>query len=262
MSIKAMDDRWNTLAQELKGARTSGATMAALTAADIPADTPTAYTVQDQLISLRGETVRAWKIGASSAAAQGGMGLSEPFSGPMFDDVLFQSPAKFAADRFSVHLFEPEIAIILASDLRGGDDVTADEAAEAIGSSHAAIELIDFRSEGGRALGALGMITDHGANGGFVMGDPLPADPDAYWSVDLDVRINGASVATRTPPPPETHPAELLAWLARHLWARGRTLRAGDVITTGTQAGIIPYKAGDKVEVVFASTAIAAFECA
>jgi 2-keto-4-pentenoate hydratase len=77
----------------------------------------------------------------------------------------------------------------------------------------------------------------------------------------LDVRINGATIANRTPPPPETDIPSLLAWFSGHITARGYTLRSGDVITTGSQAGLLPYAPGDLIEADFGPAGLASVQC-
>lgn len=205
--------------------------------------------------SSRGGPPKLWKLGAPTYAAQDALGLPEPFCGPMFEDVFHHSPARIDASALIVHLFEPEIAVLLATDLSCHDAVTPEEAKAAIASLHPAVEILNFRMDNTAELGPAAMISDYAANGGFVLGDACPADFD-YWDMSLDVRINGAIIAERTPPAEETDPAALLAWTARHLGGRGYTLKAGDILTTGSQAGIVAYQPGDLLEADFGKAGI------
>ncbi len=249
--------RWDALAQKLHEARMSGEMIAPLADGDRPSDVAECYYVQDHEIALLDAEPRAWKLGAPAKSAQEAMGLDEPFAGPVLPGMLLPSPAALDVSGYSCTKFEPEVAITLGTDIDTSRPLGLDEARAAIASYHPAIEIINFRSREGASTGALGMITDYGANGALVLGPAVPPGADDYWNMTLDVRINGKSVAQRTPPPAETEPAALLVWFAAHMGQRGYSLRAGDVITTGSQAGLLPYAPGDLVCADFGAAGIA-----
>jgi len=254
-----MKPEWNELAEAIEAARSGGYLLEARTTAQMPEDFTECYQVQDRAIALSGITPRAWKLGAPALAAQAAMGLSQPFSGPVLPGMLLESPAQIETGDFSCHKFEPEVAITLACDIDG--PIGVEEARAAIASYHPAIEIINFRAREGASHGARGMITDLGANGALVLGAAAPEPASDYTAMVLDVRINGASIAGRAPPPPESDPAVLLAWFSGHVTARGYTLKAGDVITTGSQAGLLPYNPGDLIEADFGPAGIASVQC-
>ena len=254
-----MKAEWNDLAGAIESARSGGYLLDARTSEQMPKDVAECYQVQDAAIALSGISPRAWKLGAPALSAQAAMGLAEPFSGPVLPGMVISSPAALKTDDFSCHKYEPEIAITLARDIDG--PIGVDEARAAIASYHPAIEIINFRAKNGASHGATGMITDLGANGALVLGEAMPEQAADYAAMVLDVRINGVSVAGRTPPPPETDPAILLAWFSGHITARGYTLKAGDVITTGSQAGLLPYSPGDLIEADFGPAGIASVQC-
>jgi len=247
--------RWTALAEDLADAQHTGILRDLPAPGSLPANAADGYLVQDHMIALLGQEPRAWKLGATALAAQANFRLAEPFSGPVLEGRMLASPAEVDTSGYACHVFEPEIAITMGSDLVG--QVDAQTARAAIASYHPAIELINFRYRNGRSLDAFGMITDGGANGAMVLGpahDPANFD---YAAVTLDMRINGKTVANRFPPPPETEIGELLAWFSGHLAERGYSLRKGDVITTGSQAGVIEYAPGDWIEADFGTLGIA-----
>jgi len=246
------DGRWAELATRLGAARLSARPMTGLKPADLPTDEPAAYAVQDALIRAAGARPQAWKVGATSSAAQAGMGLTQPFAGPVFSGHIQHVAGTLAATALIAPKFEPEIAVILKDDLvPSGRPVTAADARGAIGSVHPAIEVVDCRFEDGLRLGGLALIADCGINAALLLG---PAGSEAlpdYDSVALDVRVDGSTISGRVAPPPETEPSLMLAWLANHLHGRGLGLRAGDIVTTGSQAGMIPLPGAGLVEVDF-----------
>jgi 2-keto-4-pentenoate hydratase len=249
MTNKTGSARWDALALKLHEARVRGDLLDLPARDELPKNIADSYYVQDRTIALSGKEPRAWKLGATIRAAQLSLGLAEPFTGPVLEGKVFPSPAEVDTHGFACHVFEPEVAITLGRDISGSID--AEQARAAIASYHPAIEIINFRFREGRSLDAQGMITDFGANGALVLGQAAPKGTDDYWTLTLDVRVNGETIASRTPPPPETDIGELLGWFSRHAAMRGYALRKGDIITTGSQAGVLSYRPGDLVEADF-----------
>lgn len=237
--------KWSPFVDELHRARAS-VTQILKTNLDLPSDVETAYAIQEAAIVRQGSDPRAWKIGAPSRSIQERIGFASPFAGPIFDEMRFVSGAAIDAALFSVQLFEPEVAVTLGRDLSGS--ASLDDAREAIASYHPALEVLSFRIADAINLGPTGLISDYGLNGGLVLGPPMPAGSENYWTLGLDTRINGKTIVRRAPPEPETDPALLILWLAHHLESRGRRLQARDVVTTGSQAGVLAYQVGDHIE--------------
>ena len=62
---------------------------------------------------------------------------------------------------------------------------------------------------------------------------------------------SGAMVATATAAEVLGTPLNSLVWIANHLGARGLTLRAGDVVMTGSVSKVLQAKAGDTVRATY-----------
>lgn len=255
MTRKDLAQPLSALADQLFEARRSRATLPGMAIEKLPDSLELAYAVQDRLIELEGNAVRVWKIGAQIPATQKALGLNEPFSGPIFEDVFHASPANFEVTDFAVHLFEPEVALRLGCDLPASIPLTRAAAEHAIESLHPAVEIINWRFANTGDLGPKGMIADYATNGGFVLGAACPPETD-YWALQLQVRRNGQAIAGRSPPVPGTDPVELLVWFARHMSERGYSLNKGDIVTTGSQAGVLPYSPGDIVEADFGAAGL------
>jgi len=67
----------------------------------------------------------------------------------------------------------------------------------------------------------------------------------------LVYELSGAIAATNTAAEVMGSPANSLAWLANHLGARGLTLRAGDIVMSGSVSALLRPKAGDTVRATF-----------
>ena len=83
---------------------------------------------------------------------------------------------------------------------------------------------------------------------GCVLGPPVPraAAPDLLDVIGRAV-INGVEVGQGTGADVLGHPHQALAWLANHLAASGKSLRAGEIVLTGSLVKTVWLGAGDRV---------------
>src|SRR5258708_16264423 len=144
---------------------------------------------------------------------------------------------------------ECEIAARLARDLAPTEaPFTAEWVAEAIEAYYPAIEIVDDRYVDWQTLGAPTLVADDFFAAGCVLGKPVSrlAAPDLLHVVGRAL-INGAEVGQGTGADVLGHPHKALAWLANHLAAEGRGLRAGQIVLTGSLVKTVWLNAGDKV---------------
>jgi 2-keto-4-pentenoate hydratase len=188
------------------------------------------------------------------------MKIDQPCGGAVFAAEIHASPAELRLADFGRVAVECEIAVRLGRDLPGGEPREA--VAEAVAACHAAIELIDDgEAEYGR-FDALDLVADNAWNAGLVLG---PAVED-WRRLDLAalvgrMSIGGRQVGEGIGADVLGHPLEALVWLADTLAARGRKLRAGMVVTTGSIVSTKWPEAGETVEVAIEGlgTAVARF---
>jgi 2-oxo-3-hexenedioate decarboxylase/2-keto-4-pentenoate hydratase len=217
-----------------------------------PADLGEAYAAQEALHRLyrdagRGEIGGA-KVAITTKVMQRLMGIDEPCGGAVFATEIHVSPASLRLADFGQVAVECEIAVRLGRDLPGGQ--SRDEVAASIASCHAAIELIDDARAEYKRFDALNLVADNAWNGGLVLG---PAVRD-WRHLDLAALKGSMSVGGRvaghgTGADVLGHPLNALVWLADTLARRGRPLRAGMAITTGSIVATQWPKAGETVEV-------------
>ena len=114
-----------------------------------------------------------------------------------------------------------------------------------------AIEIVDHRFDSW-AVGALPVAADNAIHGWWVHGDPV-----AGWqhldlaSAGVVVRRNGGVVTTGSGEMVLGHPLTVLAWLADELPRFGRSLRAGDLVTTGVTTDVFEAEPGDHLQAEF-----------
>jgi 2-keto-4-pentenoate hydratase len=69
--------------------------------------------------------------------------------------------------------------------------------------------------------------------------------------VEARVELNGAVVATGVGAAVLDHPLNSVAWLARKLGEYGRSLRAGELVMTGSLVRQFPLAPGDRARADF-----------
>jgi 2-keto-4-pentenoate hydratase len=207
-----------------------------------------AYRIQLALIDRRcaqGERQIGWKVGLTSKPIQQQFGFHEP----CFGCILETQPSghTFAAAELIRPGFETEICVRLAGPLAG--EVSLDEAGAAIAAVHPAFEITETRGNPGQI--AL-MLADNAQQRSVILGDPVALAPELRLDeVEARVELNGAVVATGIGAAVLDHPLNSVAWLARKLGEYGRSLRAGELVMTGSLVRQFPLSAGDRARASF-----------
>lgn len=241
------------LADLLLDHRRRGATLTALPDALRPGDADTAYAIQDALIAKRcrdGATHPiGYKIGATNQGARTLLGVETPFFGVLLSSMTSDAPAIFDDHFWFLRVVEPEIALLLGADLDPGK---APFDAEAMRAATQAvlpvIEIVDTPFEPWTEAGGPSLIADDGAHGHWIKGAPVKHF-NALDLLDLPVRltVNGETAREGSGANVDGGPFTAAAWLANALATRGRSLKAGDYITTGTTTSPYQAAAGDIV---------------
>lgn len=233
-----------TAVQALLQARRDMQPLAGLPEAGRPANLDEAYIIQDGFVLASQLGVGGWKVGATAEAAQKMLQVSEPFFGPIFSPVMFRTPAEPPAAGFHMLALECEWAFRLGRDLpaEGGPHDRA-TIIKAIQAAIPAIEVISTRLDDFKAYGGVQLTADCGANGGLVLGREI-----ADWQeIDLDshpvrLLIDGQEKAKGDGSAVLGHPLNALIWFANKMHERGRGLRTGEVISTGSCTGVTPVE--------------------
>jgi 2-oxo-3-hexenedioate decarboxylase/2-keto-4-pentenoate hydratase len=190
-----------------------------------------------------------YKIGCTSAVMQQYIGIPHPCGGSVFARGVHSSGVSLRHGDYIRVGVECEIAVQLARDLAPAQaPFTADSVAAAIEAYMPAIEIVDDRYVEWQTMGAPTLVADDFFAAGCVLGQPIPrlAAPDLL-DVTGRALINGKEVGRGTGADVLGHPHNPLAWLANHLAATGKGLRAGEIVLTGSLVKTIWLNAGDAV---------------
>lgn len=221
-------------------------------------DTPAeGYAIQHALHGMLGP-VAGYKIGCTTPVMQKYLGIDHPCAGGIFASSIHASPAALKHRDYRRIGVECEIAVRMDGDLIAGP-FTRDTVADAVGECMAAIELVDDRYVDYTQLDAPSLIADDFFGAGCVLG---PARRD-WRSLDLAacaafMTVNGKDSGRGTGAMVLGHPLEALAWLADTLAGQGRSLKAGDIVMTGSMVETRWLEADDWVDVTIDGLGVAA----
>jgi 2-keto-4-pentenoate hydratase len=212
-------------------------------------DIAAAYLVQQQLIAARvaaGAVVVGRKIGATSAAVQQQLGVTQPDFGVLLDDMDVSGLTEVPSDRLLQPRAEAEIAMRLGADLVDGDLDDAQIRA-AVSGLAAAIEIVDSRITNWD-VHITDTVADNASSGLYVIADNWltldevePVDVTMQMWIDDELASEGTGAACLG------DPLVALGWLARTAREYGQPLLAGQVVLTGSLGPLAPTPPGSVV---------------
>jgi 2-keto-4-pentenoate hydratase len=231
-----------------------GRRMAALPEPVRPRTRADAYGVQAALAARSAHPLYGWKIAATSAAGQRHINVDGPLAGRLLRERVFEPGADIPFGANSMRVAEAEFAFRMAVDLPPRTaPYTVDEVLDAVATLHPAIEIPDSRYHDFTRVGTLQLIADNACAHLFVLGPAAIADWRRMDLVEHQVIGTVADRETRIGKGGHVlgDPRMALTWLANELSGLGVTLRAGEVVTTGTCIVPPPIAPGDRVHVDF-----------
>lgn len=237
----------------LAEARLTGARFERLPEGCRPADEATAYAIQDALHARLAAAGRGplagHKIGCTTPVMQRFLGIPNPCAGGVLAATVRHGHGELAHAGFRHPGVECEIAVRLARDLPA-DDAPFDRArvGAAVGAVMAAIELVDDRYVDYRTLDTPTLIADDFFAAGGVLGPEVTDWPDLP-GLEGRMTIDGREVGRGRGADILGHPLDALAWLADALAARGRRLKAGEIVFLGSLVETRWVEPGNLVEI-------------
>ncbi|MFF0409688.1 2-keto-4-pentenoate hydratase [Kitasatospora sp. NPDC004745] len=251
MSDTARDPDWLlNAADDLRTAEQSGKATTPLTQVLPGLTLETAYRVQAAAISRRldgGARLVGHKIGLTSAAMQRQMGVSEPDSGVLLEDMALPSGGELHTAGLLAPRIEAEIGLRLGEDLTG-PDIDDQAARSAVAEVFLALEVIDTRY-GSWGITLEDSVADNASSARFATGEPVAFHPDTDLArIFVAVRVDDQLTCGGYGRDVLGDPINALLWLARRLHTLGTSLRAGDIVLPGSVHASIPLAVGTTVQ--------------
>jgi len=195
-----------------------------------------AVKVQDAYVALLekkyGTKVAGYKIALTSKSTRDWLKINEPCVGQVLATRIHQSPHTQKLSDYVRFSIETEICVVLDRDLNS--EVGIEEVQKSLRSIHCSYELVEDRAADLTKLDACSLVSDNSWNGGIVMGPPGDIKLD-FNNRKGRLRVNGK--VTKEGTTAETiggNPLHVVSWLAGHLGKRGKVLKAGFPIITGS----------------------------
>ncbi|MFD4370064.1 2-keto-4-pentenoate hydratase [Streptomyces sp. NPDC058486] len=189
-----------------------------------------------------GSRVAGHKIGLTSLAMQQQMGIHEPDSGCVLDDMISPSGSRLSIADFMAPRIETEIAFRIGRDLDAPADLGTVRAA--VADVFLAFEVLDTCFTDWN-ITLVDSIADNAACARVITGTPVAIDDVGDVSAErITVSVNEKAVATGEGRDILGDPFKALMWLTYRLPVLKTTLRAGDIVLAGSVHAGIPLTAG------------------
>jgi 2-keto-4-pentenoate hydratase len=204
-----------------------------------------AYAAQEALVARwlpALGTVAGRKIATTTRVMQELMGIDHPCGGTVFASRVHKSGATLRLADFMHVVIECELAVSIARDIPAKSaPFTRDTVRPYIGGVAASFELIEDRNAHYRSTDPRSMIADNCWNGGIVVGEMCPLATgqvvdgiEGTLTIDGEIKHRGKT----------DDPFGALAWVVNLGNERGRPLRAGEIVITGSCIPTLPIAAG------------------
>jgi 2-keto-4-pentenoate hydratase len=222
----------------------------ALPAALRPRDRAEGYDVQAFIEGYSDRPLFGWKIAATSISGQSHIGVDGPLAGRLLAERVIEDGGTCQLGNNLMRVAELEFAF------RAGDDMPPRDAPyrqqeilDRVATLHPAIEIPDSRYDRFERAGLAQLVADNACAHRFILGAPAAAD---WRSLDLAAHetralIDDAVVELGSGANVLGDPRAALTWLVNELSRHGLTLKAGQVVTTGTCIKPAPISPGNRI---------------
>ncbi|MBB3606004.1 2-keto-4-pentenoate hydratase [Mycolicibacterium sp. BK556] len=208
-------------------------------------DIAAAYQVQHLITEdsvARGRVIVGHKIGLTSPAVQRQLGVDQPDSGVLFEDMKIAHRSTVPGDALLQPKVEAEIAFILSADL--DHDLSDQTIRLAAGVAVPAIEIVDSRIRDW-SISIVDTIADNGSSAFFVLGESAVSAADIeFESTAMRLTEDGIEVSRGRGSDCLGSPLLALRWLARTARDNGSPLRAGHIVLSGALGPMVPVRPG------------------
>ncbi len=210
----------------------------------------TAYAIQDLNTRIwveEGRKIAGRKIGLTSKAVQEQLGVDQPDSGILFQDMEVANFEETAAADICQPRIEGEIAFVLSKDILS-EEPSQQEIENSIDYAVAAFEIVGSRIKDWN-ISIFDTIADNASSGKYVLSE------ERVKLVQLDLvgckmvlEKNGEMVSSGQGAACLGSPIIATQWLAGNMAKFGNPLKAGDVVLSGALGPFVNVEAGKTYE--------------
>jgi 2-keto-4-pentenoate hydratase len=203
-----------------------------------------------------GETIAGFKIGFANVALREMTGLPDSTYGYLMHGMVLETGAVIGADELIAPRIETEICLRLGRDL-AGPGTTAADVLDSTDGVRASFEICDARIRDWKCPYP-DIFADNSFSGRIVLGGAgwLPLDAMDLLNETVVLAKDGVPLAEGRGELAMGNPAHAVAWLANMLVERGRGLKAGMIIMTGSLTAITPMQRGSVYRGTFSTLGV------
>lgn len=201
-----------------------------------PKDRESGYKVQDILIKMmemNSGTVFGWKVALTNKEMQRINKVNEPIEGAILASRIQDSEGYIDTKNFLNIGVEGEIAVRIGKDITLDTLENIEKVFESIESVMAALEIVDDR-EGGSNISLSMLAAQNSLNRGAILGKEYSIDGLDLKKIEGTLMIDQTVVGEGSGSNVLENPINVIFWLAKSLINRGRLLKAGDIVLTGS----------------------------
>ena len=238
-------NRYQLAAQHLVTAREARVPGDRIPAAWRPANIESALSIQRCVRSLLGLQIGGWKCALPTPGKIN--------AAPIYLSALHSASPCPVVPLANVLRVEPEIAYLLREDLPPCNaPYSESRIREAVGEVRLVVEIIGSRYADSAKCTYFEMLADNLQNQSLFIGpvveNGLDRELEAFpFSVSTPTEV----VHARHAKYPNGHPLNPLCWLVNFLATRGKGLQAGQIVTTGSYAGVVEVPLGTLLQFNF-----------
>lgn len=232
-------------ARELVSARLTGRRLARLPSAYPPHDFEAALQAQRVVGALLQERIAGWKC---ALPPPGKMIIAPIYGSVIADGPRWRLPVPGHKARL-----EPEVALVLAHDLPPRNwPYEEAEVRAAVGSVRLALELLDCRYADPAQVSFTELLADGLFNAGLFLGPEVVGGlASELGQVAITLEVDGTPAQHLDGRHPDGDPVRPLHWLANTLRERGEGLERGQVVITGSYAGVLEVPSDARLRIEF-----------
>lgn len=213
--------------------------------------------VAELLAEQRADRQLGWKCALPPAA-------DKIVVAPLYARECYQGEARLAAKVVAprgVARIEPELAFVMGSDLPADQAHHKAAVDAAIQQVHMAVELIGVRFDQPELCEFPEMLADGLFNQGTILG-PVLARAQAFSAQTIAIALHYPGVTLNFEGKHANGlPTNPIYWLAEFLRDNNRSLRAGDIVITGSYAGVIEVPLNREITLNYAGLGEMNFCC-
>ena len=205
-----------------------------------PASMDAAYAIQDEAIAQWPDRIVGWKLGRIPPPFAERFGAGR-LAGPIFAANVWPAtdqPVAFGVIEGGFAAVEAEYVLELGQDVPSRDDWTAETVADLVSRVLIGVEIAGSPFAGINGHGPAVTASDFGNNAGLILGGEIEdwraRLADLTCQTWIEDQLIGEGGAANIP----NGPLDSLAFLLNLLHHRGRTLQAGQLISSGAATGV------------------------